>query len=787
MITIIILFSRPVNRSHAQVSIGVIALPISPRRIMGALPQQRWLLPPIDPESCDALRQALGCPASLAEIYLRRGLTTPTAVRAFLEPETLELPPPNTVFPDLDLAVELLQRAIARGDKMTICGDYDADGMTSTALLLRALRHLGADIDYEIPSRMQEGYGINERIVQDCYERGVKLILTVDNGIAAHQPILKARELGLTVIVTDHHDVPEQLPPAHAILNPKLVPPASPYHTLAGVGMAYTLALSLAQRLGNWRELVRPLRELCTLGTIADLAPLTGVNRRWVKQGLQTIPTSSLVGVQALMRVAGCLPAQDAALKPTVVGFRLGPRINAIGRIGDPQVVIDLLTTEDPQRALELATLCEATNHRRQELCAEIERQAIAHLEETGFDPQQEWVLVIVQPDWHHGVIGIVASRLVERYGVPVFIGTYEDETTIRGSIRSIPEFHVFEALEATKDLLLKYGGHRAAGGFSLRAEHLATWRDRLRAFAQTCLKPEDLRPLVTLDAEVSFEQLTWDFYAQVEQLQPFGSENPQPIFCSRGVKILEQAPMGQQGEHLKLTLEQNGQQITAKAWRWGQFFPLPTTVDIAYYLTTHTWNGETQLELELKGVKPSLAWHVPDPPSHPLPHWQPLPPLTTLLPQLRDNVLLYGYGRPEVPPNLTTAIIHYDRPRDRCRTLILWSLPPSATHLRWLLAIAQPEMVYVGCQRPAIAPLTTLILSIQNDLKEQTTVNLLALSQTYWIAPCTLVAILRHLGYGCEGFAPTLSITAELTRLQRWYQLQAKDLARLAQRWETS
>ncbi|WNC22055.1 single-stranded-DNA-specific exonuclease RecJ [Thermosynechococcus sp. PP22] len=762
-------------------------MPISPRRIMGALPQQRWLLPPIDLESCDALRQALGCPASLAEIYLRRGLTTPEAVQAFLEPETLALPPPQTVFPDLDLAVELLQQAIARGDKMTICGDYDADGMTSTALLLRALRHLGADIDYEIPSRMQEGYGLNERIVQDCYERGVKLILTVDNGIAAHQPILKARELGLTVIVTDHHDVPEQLPPAHAILNPKLVPPASPYHTLAGVGMAYTLALSLAQRLGNWRELVRPLRELCTLGTIADLAPLMGVNRRWVKQGLQTIPTSSLVGVQALMQMAGCLPAQNTALKPTAVGFRLGPRINAIGRIGDPQVVIDLLTTEDPQRALELATLCEETNRRRQELCAEIERQAIAHLEETGFDPQQEWVLVIVQPDWHHGVIGIVASRLVERYGVPVFIGTYEDETTIRGSIRSIPEFHVFEALEATKDLLLKYGGHRAAGGFSLRAEHLATWRDRLRAFAQTCLKPEDLRPLVTLDAEVSFEQLTWDFYAQVEQLQPFGSENPQPIFCSRGVKILEQAPMGQQGEHLQLTLEQNGRQMTAKAWRWGQFFPLPTTVDIAYHLTAHTWNGETQLELELKGVKPSLAWYVPNPPSHPLPHWQPLPPLTTLLPQLRDNVLLYGYGRPEVPPNLTTAAIHYDRPRDRCRTLILWSLPPSATHLRWLLAIAQPEMVYVGCQRPAIAPLTTLILSIQNDLKEQTKVNLLALSQTYWIAPCTLVAILRHLGYGCEGFAPTLSITAELTRLQRWYQLQAKDLARLAQRWETS
>ncbi|MDM7326222.1 MAG: single-stranded-DNA-specific exonuclease RecJ [Thermosynechococcus sp. Uc] len=754
---------------------------------MDAISNQRWFLPSIDPNGCEALRQALGCDASLAEIYLRRGLTTPAAVQEFLEPETLKLPPPNTVFADLDRAVTLLQQAIVRGEKMMICGDYDADGMTSTALLLRALRHLGADIDYEIPSRMHEGYGLNERIVQEHYERGVKLILTVDNGIAAFQPILKARELGLTVIVTDHHDVPPQLPPAHAILNPKLVPPTSPYHTLAGVGMAYILALSLAQQLGQWRELVRPLRELCTLGTIADLAPLTGVNRRWVKQGLQTIPTSPLVGIQALMQMAGCLPAENTSLTPAAVGFHLGPRINAVGRIGDPQVVIELLTTEDADRARELAAICEETNRRRQELCAEIEAQAIAHLEATGFDPQQEWVLVLVQPNWHHGVIGIVASRLVERYGVPVFIGTYEDETTIRGSIRSIPEFHVFEALEATKDLLLKYGGHKAAGGFSLRAEYLAPWRDRLRAFAQSCLKPEDLRPLITLDAEVSFEQLNWDFYTQVEQLQPFGSENPQPIFCSRGVKILEQVPMGQQGEHLKLTLEQNGQQMLAKAWRWGSFFPLPPNVDIAYHLTAHTWNGDTRLELELKGVKPSLAWHVPDPPSHPIPHWQPLPPLTTLLPKLQDNVLLYGYGRPNIPPHLTSATIHYDRPRDRCRTLILWSLPPSSTHLRWLLAVAQPKVVYVGKQQPAIAPLAPLILAIQNHLRETTQINLLALSQTYWIAPCTLVAILRHLGYCCEDFAPTLSIAEELARLRRWYQLEAKDLARLAQTWGTS
>ncbi|WP_448533821.1 single-stranded-DNA-specific exonuclease RecJ [Parathermosynechococcus lividus] len=750
------------------------------------LPPQRWYVPPIDSTLCESLMDALGCDRPLAEIYLRRGLTTPALVQGFLEPETLDLPSPSTVFADLDLAVELLRQAIARGESITICGDYDADGMTSTALLLRALRHLGATIDYTIPSRMHEGYGINERIVRECHQRGVKIILTVDNGIAAVQPIALARELGLIVIVTDHHDIPAQLPPAHAILNPKLVDPDSPYHSLAGVGMAYILALSLAQRLEKLCGLVRPLRELCTLGTIADLAPLVGVNRRWVKQGLQTIPTSSLVGVQALMEVSNSLPQTNTALKPSAVGFRLGPRINAIGRIGDPQTVIELLTTDDPATAATLAATCEQTNRTRQELCAAIEAEAIAHLEARGVDPVTEWVLVLVQPNWHHGVIGIVASRLVERYGVPVFIGTYETQTTIRGSARSIPEFNVFASLEATKSLLLKYGGHKAAGGFTLLAEHLDEWRDRLRAFAKTCLKKEHLRPLVTIDAELHFSQLNWEFYEQVERLQPFGSENPQPVFCSRRVTVVSQSTMGKHGEHLKLTLQQgNSPPMKAKAWRWGQVLPLPSPIDIAYTLVTNTWNGETHLELELQGVQRSgathLEWQCPEPPTHQPPHWQPLS--ENWLSHLSGVVLMYGYERPLIPSETTTATIQYDRPRCRCQQLILWSLPPSWTHLRWLLAIAQPQTVHVGSRIPRILPEPELIAAIQTAILNTaniTTVNLLALSQDYWIAPCTLVAVLRHLGYACEGFAPTLSIAEELGRLQRWYRLQAIHLAQL-------
>ncbi|NJN49853.1 MAG: single-stranded-DNA-specific exonuclease RecJ, partial [Alkalinema sp. RL_2_19] len=297
-------------------------------------------------------------------------------------------------------------------------------GMTSTALLMRALKFLGANVDYAIPSRMSEGYGINTRIIEEFHAEGVQIILTVDNGIAAAKPIARARELGLTVIITDHHEVPPEIPNANAILNPQLIDPGSPYRTMAGVGVAYLLALCLAKVLGKEGALQDPLLELFTLGTIADLAALTGVNRRWVRRGLRLLARSQIKGIQALIQVSGL--GGEKNIKPEAIGFRLGPRINAVGRIGDPQVVIEMLITEDEGIALERAMQCEAINKQRQQLCEQIATNAVEVYEQGTLDAQKSRVLVIVQPDWHHGVIGIVASRLVERYGVPVFIGTYE-------------------------------------------------------------------------------------------------------------------------------------------------------------------------------------------------------------------------------------------------------------------------------------------------------------------------------------------------------------------------
>ena len=588
---------------------------MSDRQRPTRMPNQRWQIATPQPEQARELSLSTGLLPLVAQVIINRDIVTPDEAHTYIEPESQNLPDPLAEFEDLKISVELLTEAIAQEEQIAICGDYDADGMTSTALLMRALKHLGANVDYAIPSRMKDGYGINNRIVEEFAENGVGLILTVDNGISAYEPIERAIELGLSVIITDHHDLPEKLPPADAILNPKLLLDSSPYKGLAGVGVAYILAIATAQSLGKLKGLTTPIMELFTLGTIADLAPLTGVNRRWLKRGLRALPNSQLEGIQALMQVAGVDEAKKQ-LKPDDIGFRLGPRINAVGRIGDPQMVIELLTTDDPQIAIERAWQCEGINKRRQQLCEQIEKEAIALVENTPIPFQGDRVLVVVAAGWHHGVIGIVASRLVERYGVPVFIGTYEDHEEkedappsprmIRGSARSIDEFNVFDALNYCKDLLGKFGGHRAAGGFSFPADNLEQVKQRLSEFAHQCLEVEHLKPLVKIDARASLEQIDRQLYEQIEGLQPWGIGNSTPVFWTPNVKVVEQRAIGKDRGHLKLTLQETNSttQIKALAWRWGEYCPLPEYLDIAYKLKENDWQGEINIELELVGAK---------------------------------------------------------------------------------------------------------------------------------------------------------------------------------------
>ncbi|MGB3293314.1 MAG: single-stranded-DNA-specific exonuclease RecJ, partial [Phormidesmis sp.] len=588
--------------------------PVTHRQV----PPQRWQIFPAQKNQAKQIAQATALSPLLAQVLINRGIYTPEQAWEFLDPETLLLPSPLDEFPDLNLSLDLLVEAIDAQQKILICGDYDADGMTSTALLMRSLRYLGAQVDYAIPSRMDEGYGINQRIVEDFYAIGGSIILTVDNGIAAYEPVARARELGLTVILTDHHEVPEQVPPANAILNPKLIREASPYRGVAGVGVAYILAVCLAQRMDQMQDLTATLLALFTLGTIADLAPLTGVNRRWVKRGLKLLPKSRIPGIQALIEVAGL--SEENALKPEAIGFRLGPRINAVGRIADPQIVIDLLTTDDIGVALQRAMQCEETNKLRRQMCEIIETQAVEWCEDQQdrslLDLQKERVLVIVQPEWHHGVIGIVASRLVERYGVPVFIGTYEDKAQkeIRGSARSIPEFNVFEALQFCDDLLDKYGGHRAAGGFSFQASKLRQVKSRLSNFACQHLQSDHLKPLVTADVQAQLTEIDLALFTQIDKIHPCGIENPDPVFWTANVTVVEQKVIGKTNSHLKLSVAHtppNGGAPTAMkaiAWRWGTYYPLPRALDIAYKLRLNEWKGQRTVELELVGVRPAKS-----------------------------------------------------------------------------------------------------------------------------------------------------------------------------------
>ena len=568
------------------------------------LPRQRWKFYPANPTLVEDLQAKLGISPIVAQVIANRGIDDLAQAKAYVNPEVIDLPSPLDEFPDLVKSIEILTQAIAQGQKIAICGDYDADGMTSTALLIRAFRHLEAKVDYAIPSRMKDGYGINCRIVEEFKAEGVSLVLTVDNGISAYDAIKRAKELGLQVIITDHHDLPPQLPPADAILNPKLLPKTSPYWGLAGVGVAYVLAISTAQALGKIQGLAKTLLELYTVGTIADLAPLTGVNRRWLKRGLKLLPNSGVVGIRALSMYAG-VNGDKKLLNSDDIGFKLGPRVNAIGRLDDPQIVIELLTTEDEEVAATRALQCEQINSTRQNLCKIIEEEAIELIETKPINWYDDRVLFIIKENWHHGVIGIVASRLVERYGVPVFIGTYEEEKPeiVRGSARGTEEFNVFEALQFCDDLLGKYGGHKAAGGFGFPRENLPLIHSRLTKFSHNCLIPEYLKPLIKIDAEISFNQINFDLLKEIESLYPWGIENKSPLFWSAGVRVVSQK-LTRSGEHLQVTLAHDDVALKSIAWRWHQYFPLPSVIDVAYKLKENEWQGKKSIQLELAGVR---------------------------------------------------------------------------------------------------------------------------------------------------------------------------------------
>jgi len=565
---------------------------------------ERWLLPPAlpqEPFAGDPVAMSCGLPPELLAVLWRRGHRSGEALQALLTPAAA--PDPSAHFPDLDAAVQRLVQACRQGESLAVCGDYDADGMTSTALLVGVLGRLGACPQAAIPSRLQEGYGLNPAMVERLAGEDIRLLITVDNGVAAREALERAEALAVEVILTDHHSLPPELPPHLALLHPATTPSDSPFRGLAGVGLAYVLADALCRRLRRPDALALALDLFC-IGTIADMAPLVGVNRRWLIDGLPRLGGSALPGLRALQQLAGI---ETQPLDAQAVGFQIAPRINAVGRLGDPQLVVDLLTTDDQEKALELAQGCEAMNRQRRDLCDAIEAEALALLEA---DPAPlPAFLLLAQNHWHHGVIGIVASRLVDRYALPVALLAGEGNGRLRASVRAPRGFAVDEALTACAPLLERHGGHPAAGGFTVRAEQLAALQDRLEGLAREWCGDGPATRLVEPEALLGLERIDLPFYAQLRRLEPFGIGHPAPLFWSCGCQVRQARLL--RGGHLQLSLAQGEAERRAIAWRWqGERLP-DGLVDVAYRLRLDSWQGQERLQLELGALRQGTAAEV--------------------------------------------------------------------------------------------------------------------------------------------------------------------------------
>jgi len=567
--------------------------------LLPALDEQRWHLPaPLAPGALNQLAGTDPLPEALLAVLGRRGLASPEQIGELLDPPAA--PEPGSHFADLHKAVARLKRACDVAEQVAICGDYDADGMTSTALLVGVLQRLGARPIAAIPSRMDDGYGLNVAMVERLALQGVALLVTVDNGVSAMDALKRAEALGMEVVLTDHHAIPEPLPPHLALLHPQRTPADSPYRGLAGVGLAYVLASSLCRSLRR-DDGLRIALDLFCIGTIADMAPLVGVNRRWLIDGLPELGLSPLVGLQALQRLAGL---DDRPLNAQAVGFQIAPRINAVGRLGDPLLVVELLTTEDPDRALHLARECEVLNRQRRELCSAIEAEALALLEADG--PRRPTFLLLAQNHWHHGVIGIVAARLVERFGLPAALLAGEGNGLLRASVRAPRGFAVDKALQHCAPLLERYGGHPAAGGFTVKAVQVAALHAELEELAQSWRQKSGRGTPVEPEALLTLGQVDREFHRQLQRLGPFGIGHPDPVFWSQNCQIAAQKLL--RGGHLQLELVQDGHRQRAMGWRWQGPANLPDRVDAAYRLRLDQWQGEERLQLELVGLRPSAG-----------------------------------------------------------------------------------------------------------------------------------------------------------------------------------
>lgn len=558
---------------------------------------RKWEVRPLDKERAAAFAQTYGVPFFLAMLMNIRGLDDAAHLREFLgEGEPLSDP---FLLKDMDKAAARITRAVDNMEKIAVYGDYDADGVTSTAMLYSYLETRGADVIFYIPQREDEGYGMNIGAVEHLKEQGVSLIVTVDNGISSVQEVARANELGIDVVVTDHHRPQEILPDAVAVVDAYRTDDTSPYKHFSGVGIAFKLLMALEDGAGDVEDLLEAYSDLAAIGTIGDIVPLTGENRTLIRAGLERLSQSDRPGVQALLENAGIA---GKALTSTNVAFTLVPRINATGRMGAPERAVRLLISGYEEEAEVLSEEICADNEERRRVEAEIAEAAFADIEAKGY--MKDRVVVVDGENWHHGVIGIVASRVTERCGKPCMIIS-RGETEAKGSGRSIEGFSLFEAICACGDLLIKFGGHPMAAGITLKPENIEAFRKRINQYAAEHF-PQMPTQTVTLDCKLNPAALSVSMAQSLTQLEPFGNGNPQPVFGLFNMELSNVTPVGG-GGHLRLTLEKNGAVITAMRFNTKPEelpYHIGDKIDLAVQLEAREFRGQPSLTVIVRDMK---------------------------------------------------------------------------------------------------------------------------------------------------------------------------------------
>jgi single-stranded-DNA-specific exonuclease len=563
-------------------------------------PVLRWVLSPQpDRVAAERLAAELGIPAALAALLVQRGQGSAEAARSFLRPAVTGLTDPAAI-EGMAEAVDAIASTVRAGGTILVHGDYDVDGQCATALLTRALRAAGADVVGFVPHRLRDGYDFGPAGLAAAQRLGASLVVTCDCGITAVETVRAARAAGIGVVITDHHLPGPELPPALAIVDPQRSEDLSGARGLCGTGIAFKLVQALGPALGLPPNLPYHLLDLVALATVADVVPLVGENRILVRHGLRLLSESRWPGVRALVEASG-LGGRE--LRAGHMGYVLGPRLNAAGRIADAADGLRLLLTDDPAEAGDIARRLEGLNVERQSLDHRILEEALAQVEQAG-DPGRDAGFVLAGDGWHPGVVGIVASRIVERYGRPAFLIAFDGDIG-KGSGRSISRFDLHAALLSCGDLLERFGGHQMAAGLTIRRDRLDEFRERFRGIAREALGPDDLGPEQRVDLELGLHEASRDLERMCRHLEPCGAGNASPVFGVRGVRLTGRSRVG--NGHLKGTLDDGATRLSAIGFQWADRVPWlgDGLVDAAFRLEANEWNGHSTLQARLCALAP--------------------------------------------------------------------------------------------------------------------------------------------------------------------------------------